>query len=276
MSGITSDLPQPAPVAPPQSPKPPRFRMARVVAALVLRETGSRDNRASLGFLWNVIEPVVSIAILSLLFSLISRTPRLGTNFPLYYVTGVVPFHLYMSISRQVAGSMRFSRNLLGLPSVTVIDLITARFLLSALINIWIFVIMLFLLNTYYDLHLRSDMSAVLSGLSMAMALGLGLGTLNSVLFPASAIYESVWGLVNRPLVLVSGVMFHIEDLPEPIFDVLKWNPAAQVVAQMRHAFYPSYDIAWVSPAYVLLIAAVCFALGLVGLYRYIFDVLDI
>jgi capsular polysaccharide transport system permease protein len=70
--------------------------------------------------------------------------------------------------------------------------------------------------------------------------------------------------------------MFHIEDLPEPIFDVLKWNPAAQVVAQMRHAFYPSYDIAWVSPAYVLLIAAVCFALGLVGLYRYIFDVLDI
>lgn len=276
MSGITSDLPQPAPVAPPQSPKPPRFRMARVVAALVLRETGSRDNRASLGFLWNVIEPVVSIAILSLLFSLISRTPRLGTNFPLYYVTGVVPFHLYMSISRQVAGSMRFSRNLLGLPSVTVIDLITARFLLSALINIWIFVIMLFLLNTYYDLHLRPDMSAVLSGLSMAMALGLGLGTLNSVLFPASAIYESVWGLVNRPLVLVSGVMFHIEDLPEPIFDVLKWNPAAQVVAQMRHAFYPSYDIAWVSPAYVLLIAAVCFALGLVGLYRYIFDVLDI
>lgn len=276
MSGITSDLPQPAPVAPPQSPKPPRFRMARVVAALVLRETGSRDNRASLGFLWNVIEPVVSIAILSLLFSLISRTPRLGTNFPLYYVTGVVPFHLYMSISRQVAGSMRFSRNLLGLPSVTVIDLITARFLLSALINIWIFVIMLFLLNTYYDLHLRPDMGAVLSGLSMAMALGLGLGTLNSVLFPASAIYESVWGLVNRPLVLVSGVMFHIEDLPEPIFDVLKWNPAAQVVAQMRHAFYPSYDIAWVSPAYVLLIAAVCFALGLVGLYRYIFDVLDI
>ena len=87
MSGITSDLPQPAPVAPPQSPKPPRFRMARVVAALVLRETGSRDSRASLGFLWNVIEPVVSIAILSFLFSLISRTPRLGTNFPLYYVT---------------------------------------------------------------------------------------------------------------------------------------------------------------------------------------------
>ena len=76
-------------------------------------------------------------------------------------------------------------------------------------------------------------------------------------------------------MVLVSGVLFHIEDLPEPIFAVLKWNPIAQIVAQTRHAFYPSYEIAWVSPAYVALIAAVCFALGLVGLYRYIFDVLD-
>ena len=81
---------------------------------------------------------------------------------------------------------------------------------------------------------------------------------------------------VNRPLVLLSGVMFHIEDLPKPLFAVLKWNPAAQIVAQMRHAFYPNYDIPWVSPAYVICIAAVSFALGLVGLYRFIFDVLDI
>ena len=265
----------PKPFAPPQSPKPPKFRMARVIGALILRETGSRDSRASLGFLWQVIEPVVSIAILSVLFSMISRSPPLGTNFPLYYVTGVVPFHLYASIGRQVSGSMRFSRNLLGLPAVTVVDLIMARFLLGALTNICIFIAMLVWLNTAYDLHLRPDMGALMLGLVMAMILGLGIGTLNAVLIPASAIYESVWGVVTRPMVLVSGVLFHIEDLPEPIFAVLKWNPIAQIVAQTRHAFYPSYDIAWVSPAYVALIAGVCFALGLVGLYRYIFDVLD-
>ncbi len=266
----------PSPFAPPQTAKLSRFRMARVVAALILRETGSRDSRASLGFLWNVIEPLVSIAILSILFSMIRASPPLGTNFALYYVTGVVPFHLYSALSRHIARSMRFSRNLLGLPSVTVIDVIMARFLLSAITDLCVFIAIVFLLNAYYDLQVRPDMAAVLLGLGMAMALGLGIGTLNSVLFPASAVYESVWGLVSGPLFLFSGVFIHIEDLPEPIFAVLKWNPAAQIVAQMRHAFFPSYDIAWVSPAYVLMIAAVCFALGLVGLYRYIFDVLDI
>ncbi len=71
----------PKPFAPPQSPKPPKFRMARVIGALILRETGSRDSRASLGFLWQVIEPVVSIAILSVLFSMISRSPLWGQTF---------------------------------------------------------------------------------------------------------------------------------------------------------------------------------------------------
>ena len=276
MPSPSIDMPDTTAFAPPQTVKPARFRMARVVAALILRETGSRDSRASLGFLWNLIEPLASILILTVVFSLFTRVPPLGTNFALYYVTGVLPFHLYTSISRQVAGSMRFSRNLLGLPSVTVIDLILARFSLSALTNICILIAMLFILNSYYELHLRPDMGAVLSGLGMAMALGLGIGTLNSVLFPASAIYESLWGLLNRPLLLFSGVMFHIEDLPEPLFAVLKWNPAAHIVAEMRHAFYPTYEVPWVSPPYVFLIAAVSFCLGLVGLYRYIFDVLDI
>ncbi len=276
MSVIRPDFPRPAPLAHPQRPKPPRFRMARVVVALILRETGSRDSRASMGFLWNLIEPVASIAILSLVFSLLHMTPRLGSNFPLYYVTGVVPYHLYSSISRKVATSMRYSRNLLGFPSVTVVDLIAARCLLSALTDICILIIMVFALDVYYDLHLRPDMGALLAGLGMAMALGLGIGTLNSVLFPASSVYESAWGVVTGPLVLISGVMFHIEDMPQRIFNILKWNPVAHIVAQMRHAFYPGYEIAWVSPAYVILLAAICFALGLVGLYRYIFDVLDI
>jgi capsular polysaccharide transport system permease protein len=259
----------------PQKIKPARFRMVRVVIALIFRETGSRGSRASLGFLWNIVEPVISIAILSVLFSMITRVPRLGTNFPLYYVTGMVPFRLYTAISGKLGGAMRFSSNLLGFPSVTVIDVIAARLLLAVLIHLCVFIVMLILLNAYFDLHLRPDMVALLAGLGMAMALGLGIGTLNSVLFPAFPIYETVWGIMRAPQVLMSGVMFHIDDLPEPIFAVLKWNPVAQVVAQVRHAFYPSYEIAWVSPAYVLLISAICFALGLVGLYRYIFDVLD-
>ena len=46
-------------------------------------------------------------------------------------------------------------------------------------------------------------------------------------------------------------------------------------IAEMRKAFYPTYDIPWVYPSYVFLMAAVTLALGLVGLHRWVLDALD-
>lgn len=275
MQDFAADLAGSRPIPRPQEPRARHFRTLRVVTALILRETGSRDTRNSLGFLWNLIDPVISIAMLSLLFGMISRTPRLGSNFPLFYVSGVVPFHLYQSISGRVSTSLRFSRNLLGFPSVTVIDIILARFILNAMTNVCVFIIMIVLIDEYYGLQLKPYMGAMLQSLSMAMALGLGIGTLNAILFLASSTYESLWSIVMRPLLLLSGVMFLIEDMPEPIFNVLKWNPVAQVIAEMRHAFYATYDISWVMPGFVYLISGLCFTLGLIGLHRYVFDALD-
>lgn len=260
---------------PPQEPRSRRFRTFRVVTALILRETGSRDSRASLGFLWTVIDPVASVIILSLVFSMISRTPRLGTNFELYYITGVVPFHLYSGVAGKIANSMRFSRNLLGFPSVTVIDALLARFLLNVFTNVTVFVILVVGAVYYYDLQVYPDMGALILSLTMAAALGLGIGTLNSVLFLASPTYESLWGITNRPMTILSGALFLVSDLPDNLFRYIWWNPMAHMVAEMRHAFYPTAVSGWISPAYVFMVAGLTFTLGLIGLHRYVFDALD-
>jgi capsular polysaccharide transport system permease protein len=258
-----------------QVPRRRRFRTLRVVFALILRETGSRDTRNSLGFLWNLIDPIATIAMLSIMFSIISRSARLGTSFQLYYVTGVVPFHLYQALASRVAGSVRFSRNLLGFPSVTILDALLARFLLISFTNILVFVILLAIVNQYYDLRIHPDVGAILLALAMAMAFGLGVGTLNAVLFIASPTYESVFNIVTRPLMLASGVLFLLNDLPDQVFFYLKWNPCAHFVGELRHAFYPEYDASFVSPGFVFLVSGICFTLGLVGLRRYVVDALE-
>lgn len=272
---MTTNLDQSALDRPPQEPRTRRFRTLRVVAALILRETGSRETRTSLGFLWQLIDPIATVALLSIAFGIISRTPRLGTNFPLYYVTGVLPFQLYSQIVGKVASSARFSRPLLGFPSVTVLDALIARFLLNTFTNVVVFILLVVAMILYYGLRLTPDPGGVALSLAMAAALGLGVGTLNSVLFLASPTYENLWGILNRPLFIASGVMFLINDLPEYLFKYLKWNPIAQVVGEMRHAFYPGYDASYVVPGYVFLISAITFMLGLIGLQRYVFDALD-
>lgn len=259
----------------PQEPRTRGFRTLRVVAALILRETGSRETRTSLGFLWTMIDPIATVAVLSFAFSLIMKTPRLGTNFELYYVTGVVPFHMYSQVASRVASSIRFSRQLLGFPAVTVIDALLARFLLNVFINVLVFAFLIVGIIWHYQVQVSPDYGAILLSLTMAATLGLGFGTLNSVLFLASPTYESLWGIITRPMALISGVLFLITDLPDYIFNYLKWNPIAMVLGEMRHAFYPTYDNSYIIPGYVFLISATCFTLGLIGLHRYVFDALD-
>ena len=138
---LTDEADYPA-VARAQEPKSRRFRTLRVVMALILREIGSHDSRSSLGFLWSVIEPMATVIVLSIAFALFTRTPRLGTNFPLYYVTGIVTFHIYSQIGNEVASSVRFSRSLLGFPSVTVLDALFARFFLNYLTSTVVFIVL--------------------------------------------------------------------------------------------------------------------------------------
>jgi capsular polysaccharide transport system permease protein len=259
----------------PQEPKSRRFRTVRVVMALILREIGSRDSRSSLGFLWSIIDPIATVAILSLAFALFTRTPRLGTNFPLYYVTGIVPFHIYTQISNRVSGSIRYSRQLLGFPAVTVMDALIARFLLNYFINIIVFIILSYGVVHYYDLRVNVRMPSVILAIVMAGSLAIGVGTFNSVLFIMFPTYDYLWGMLNRPMTIASGVLILIDDLPDWLFHILWWNPPAHLVAEMRHGFYPFYDTSWVSPFYVFMFSAIAFVLGLITLQRYVYDALD-
>ena len=79
------------PLAPPAVHGPVRLRWLRVLFALVVREMSTRFGRSWGGYLWAIVEPVGGILLLTFIFSLALRKPPLGTNFALFYASGMVP-----------------------------------------------------------------------------------------------------------------------------------------------------------------------------------------
>ncbi|ASY66273.1 hypothetical protein SJ05684_b52910 (plasmid) [Sinorhizobium sojae CCBAU 05684] len=61
------------------------------------------------------------------------------------------------------------------------------------------------------------DYAGMVEAASAAAVLGLGIGTINIVMFARSALYEQIFGMINRPLFMISGVFFLPENLPAPI-----------------------------------------------------------
>ena len=251
------------------------FATSRATTALILREMSSTYGRTPLGYLWAVLEPVVGIALLTAIFSLGFKSPPLGTNFAIFYASGLIPFMMYMDISGKVMDSLRFSQRLLIYPRVTFMDALMARFILNLLTQLMVAYFLFTGMVMFLDTRTSPDLIKIATGLVMAAALALGIGSLNCFLTGMIPSWLRVWAILNRPLFLISCIFFVYETVPEPYRSILWYNPLVHVVGQMRSGFYPYYDAPYVSLEYVFGISLICFALGTVLLRRYARDILQ-
>lgn len=245
------------------------FASFRAIAALILREMSTTNGRTANGYLWAIAEPVGGIILLTMIFSVGFRSPPIGTNFAIFYATGLVPFMTYLSISGKVATSIQYSKALLSYPAVTFMDALLARILFNSVTQI----LVAYLIFTGITLTQETRTDPQIFGIALAMlmtfVMAVGIGVINCFLFAAFAWWQFVWSILTRPLFLISGLFFIFDDIPQPYQDYLWYNPLIHIVGQMRKSFYPSYVGDYVSPGYVFGVGLVLTAVGLGFLLRY-------
>lgn len=249
--------------------------MPRSVAALVLREMATSYGRSPGGYLWAVLEPVAALAVLTVVFAVVLRSPSLGNSFPLFYASAYLPFMLFNDLANRMATSIRFSRPLLGYPAVSFVDALLARFLLALATHLVVGAIILTGILTLMDTHALLNLPRLLEGLALATAIALGVGVLNCYLMTAFPVWERAWQIVTRPLFLISGVLYIYEDLPRFAQEILWWNPLLHVTGIARTGIYSTYQAQYASVLFVLIVAAVTLALGMLLLYRFNRDLME-
>lgn len=247
----------------------PRVSGARTLGAMVLREMSTTHGRSWGGYLWAIVDPVGGIILLTLVFSVVLRTPSIGTNFAIFYATGFIPFSFYMVMSSKTAQAISSSRALLAYPAVTVMDALLSRFLVTTLTAVLTaYLIFSFILLTQ-ETRTDPQIFSIALSMMMAAALGFGVGTMNCFFFARFPEWQSIWAILNRPLFIISCVFFAYDDIPRPYDAWLWYNPLIHVIGQMRKGFYHSYAADYVSLAYVFGLSAVLTIVGTMLLVRY-------
>ncbi|MCZ0961836.1 ABC transporter permease [Paracoccus benzoatiresistens] len=245
------------------------FASMRAISALVLREMSTTNGKSAGGYLWAVAEPVGSIVLLTAIFSLVLASPPIGTNFPIFYATGMVPFLFFMAISTRVSQSVTYSKALLAYPAVTFMDALLGRMIMNGITQMLVAYIIFAALLIFQETRTDPQAGGIALALFMAFFFGAAVGVMNCFLNEAFSWWAKVWSILNRPLILVSCVLFVYDDLPRPFADYLWYNPLVHIVGQMRKSFYPFYAGEYVSIAYVFGVSLLLYALGLALLIRY-------
>lgn len=257
-----------------QKPSSRRFRAFRSITALVLREMASRYGRSPGGYIWAIVEPVAGIALLSIAFALILRNPPLGTNFPYFYASGLIPFFFFASISVQIATALQYSRALLSYPVMSFVDALAARFLLNGLTQLLIMVIIIAAIVMIFNLNPIINWPQIFLATAMLVALTIAIGTLNCFLFNIFPVWQQIWAVINRPLFIVSGIFFIPENLPMQAREIFYYNPMAHVISQFRKGLFDTYDATYVSPLFVFTVSMITGGLGILLLLRNYKDIM--
>ncbi len=237
---------------------------ARIVAAFVLREIATRYGRSPGGYIWAFIEPLAFVFIMTTLMSSIGRSPPIGDSFALFYATGYMGFSLYRSMETYLASSIISNKALMSYPIVAPIDAIVGRLILQGATTIVVTsIISVGALATSRHPH-SLEWRAIIEAASLAWTLALGIAMINIVLFFFYPLYQKVYEIISRPIMLLSGVFYLPASMPHPVSDYILLNPVTHIVILFRAGFYgyPSAD--GLDTQYLVEVASCALCIGMV------------
>jgi capsular polysaccharide transport system permease protein len=235
-----------------------------VLYALLLRELKTRFGGRWLGVYWALLEPLAQVVLLSLLFGTLHDIILPGIDYPVFLLTGIVPFYLFRSLAMRLMEGIDSNRSLFAYRQVKPIDTLVARALLEIGVH---GVISLLMFGIFSTLGMQWWPSHPLEILVLGMGVvagGVGLGLTLAVATANFPQLRSFARIVFLPLYLLSGVMAPVHVLPSEYWPLLLLNPLLHVVELSRAMFLPSYRLLeGVSASYVAWCALVALATGL-------------
>ncbi len=236
----------------------------RVIHALIIRETRTRFGDSRLGYGWALLEPMLHIALLSAVFSLLMRgNPPIGTHFFVFYYTGLIPYHVFVHTSTSMTHAITSNGSLLQLPAVKTFDVILARGLLEFATDIVVAVTLLAGFAALGIPALPDDLASVATALIVVALLGCGIGFVNAVLQVLFRSWDKLWNNATRLLYFFSGIFYVPGMMPDWARDILAWNPVLHAIDWFRAGFFAVYQPHWLDRRYLIITAATVLLLGL-------------
>jgi len=245
-----------------------------VLFALVVRDLRSRVEGRWLSLLWMVFEPLSHVMLIVALMGVRSSAVLPNLDYPVFLVTGLLPFFVFRNLARKLPAAISSNRGLFAYRQVKPIDALTASAIVEIALHSTVYLIALCLLGWMGYHSLPSAPLELIVVSAVLLLLGVGLGLLFSVLAHRRPKVNTVIGLVFFPLYFASGVIFPLHNLAPDVRHWLLFNPVLHLVELSRLYFFPSYvalpGVNLVYPAaWALVVAAL--AMSLYRVYRHHF-----
>ncbi len=232
-----------------------------VMQELTSREIKRKYARSYLGIIWSVLNPLLTMAVLSALFSTMFR--RSIENFPIYYLTGYIIWQLYSEATRASMTVLVDNKNLLIKTKIPKIVFVMSR-AYTSLTNFFFSCIAYALMLAIFRIAPNWTWLFFFYDLLIIMLFSIGVGAILSIMYVFFADIKHLYSVILTLLMYMSAIFYPVDRLPDVMKVVLYYNPIYLFIYIMRAAVMDGQIPDTIVLIKATLFAVIFFAAGII------------
>jgi lipopolysaccharide transport system permease protein len=202
---------------------------------LVLRDLRLRYRGSALGFAWTLLNPLLFMAIYTLVFSVYLRIPI--AHYPLFLLSGLIPWTWFAAAVQQGTTAILDGRHYVGKTTFPTEVLLAVPVFANA-VNFVLSLPVLLLLSVAFKVHVAAAVLALPVLFIIQTAITFALVQL---LATFNVFYRDLQQLVLyavTALFYLTPIFYTVAQVPERFKFMLGWNPFAALIVSYQDIFY--------------------------------------
>jgi ABC-type polysaccharide/polyol phosphate export permease len=213
------------------------FGYRDLIAYLVARDLKVRYRRSLIGVVWTMLQPLLTMAVLYLVFSHYFHAAFDLYNYPVYALSGILFWNFF---SQSILASMNSLRgNALILQKLPVPSMVfPVASVISGVVNLCLALVPLGLILLLTGHPLRPSLLFLPLSILLAALFTLGAGLLLS---PLAVFFHDVVELIAVALTLLmylTPIFYPMAIVPENVRFVVRFNPVRSILEVFRDPIY--------------------------------------
>ena len=232
--------------------------------ALLLREALTRITGGRAPWVWLFLEPMMHIAFLVFILTVIRHRVVGGIDAFLWIISGLLAFFFFRRTTSQSVNAVNANTALFAYRQVRPVDTVLVRAFLEGGTMLLISLLVFMGAALLGVAVLPHDPMLVMGAVAGLWFLGLGVGLIFSVANELIPEIDQIFKFLMMPIYLISGVIFPVAMVPEPYRNWLLLNPIAHGLEATRLGFSSYYHaVPELDLSYLYLCSLVFIFLGL-------------
>lgn len=202
-----------------------------VIRELTAREIKRKYAGSSLGIIWSVLNPLLTMVVMSLIFSTMFQ--RSIENFPIYYLTGQIIWQLFSGATNSCMSSLVDNKSLLIKAKLPKQTFILSR-IYTSLVNFGYTFIAYVLMLVVFRIPLRWTMLLFPVDIFLTLIFSIGIGYMLATAYVFFADIKYLYSVFLTLWMYLSALFYPVSQLSETMQTIIGHNPAYIMIAIAR------------------------------------------